>query len=80
MSTGQGWRRERDFDGTNKKSNKACDHIIEEKREKPEKTECVICGEKFLEYWVQCLFYSKWAHEKCADSDNVIFFVCDRCK
>lgn len=47
---------------------------------KQEETQCVICGETFLEDWVQCLICNGWAHVNCADSENVEFFICDLCK
>ncbi|PSN31343.1 hypothetical protein C0J52_24729 [Blattella germanica] len=39
-------------------------------------TKCLICNETFEEDWVQCCTCGGWAHVGCADSDNIMYFVC----
>ncbi|KAJ4437713.1 hypothetical protein ANN_17858 [Periplaneta americana] len=45
-----------------------------------EETECIICGKSFEEDWVQCCKCCGWAHVGCADSDQIVYFVCENCK
>ncbi|KAJ4433011.1 hypothetical protein ANN_15268 [Periplaneta americana] len=44
-----------------------------------EETECIICGKSFEEDWVQCCKCCGWAHVGCADSDQIVYFVCENC-
>ena len=46
-----------------------------------EATACIICGETFVEDWIQCSSCKGWAHENCTSLEgSVLLYKCDKCK